>query len=245
MGYRLTQTFHLCPMKKNSEREPDLIQYRLEYSLNDDLPSERFFMATDPRDALSQLAYSCIKHIPVDSLSENEQDCFVKAFSNPTKPFLEKPDLLEVPKPIPDIDFPEPEPAPPATDEKSLDESNQDDFSEDGFVDIQDTESAVATPDLQPKPDPAAEHKIKQEERLAEIVKIEKQNQELLERYEKLNNKTRRIMEWFTPRIEIMTFEEHNRWTDSWTSIEYPLEPNEEDDSPNLEDSQVEKDPIG
>jgi hypothetical protein len=223
-------------MKKNSEREPDLIQYRLEYSLNDDLPSERFFMATDPWDALSQLAYSCIKHIPVDSLSENEQDCFVKAFSNPSKPFLEKPDLLEAPKPIPDVDFPEPEPPIPATDEKPSDESNQDDFAEDGFVDTQDSESADATPDLQPKPDPAAEHKAKQQERLSEIAKIEKQNQEILSRYEKLINKTRRIMEWFTPRIEVMTFEEHNRWTDSWTKLEYPLQPDKKDDSGIAED---------
>ena len=83
-------------MKKTKEREPDLIQYRLEYSLNDDLPSERFFMATDPRDALSQLAYSCIKHIPVDSLSEEEQDSFAKSFANPTKSFIDKPELLEV-----------------------------------------------------------------------------------------------------------------------------------------------------
>ena len=91
-------------MKKNNEREPDLIQYRLEYCLNDDLPSERFFMATDPRDALSQLAYSCIKYIPVDSLNEEEQDSFAKAFANPTKPLVQAPDLLPVPEPIPDID---------------------------------------------------------------------------------------------------------------------------------------------
>jgi hypothetical protein len=232
-------------MKNNSEREPDLIQYRLEYSLNDDLPSERFFMATNPRDALSQLAYSCIKHIPVESLSENEQDCFVKAFSDPSKPFLEKPDLHEVPKPIPHIDFPEPEPPRPAADEKSSNESSQDDFPEDRFGDIQDTKPADATPDLQPKPDPAAEYKSKQEERLAEIAKLEKQNQELLHRYEKLKNKTHRIMEWFTPRIEIMTFEEHNRWADSWTSIEYPLASDEEDDSSNLEDSDIEEAPTG
>ena len=163
-------------------------------------------MATNPRDALSQLAYTCIKHIPVDSLSESEQDCFVKAFSNPSKPFLEKPDLQEVPSPIPDIDFPEPEPPTPATDEKSIDESNESGFPEDGFVDIQDNEFGDTIPDLQPKPDPAAEHKIKQEERLAEIVKIEKENQELLERYEKLKHKTLRIIEWFTPRIEIHDF---------------------------------------
>ena len=60
-------------MKKNNEREPDLIQYRLEYSLNNDLPSERFLMATDPRDALSQLAYLCIKHIPVDNFTKEQE----------------------------------------------------------------------------------------------------------------------------------------------------------------------------
>jgi hypothetical protein len=43
-------------------------------------------------------------------------------------------------------------------------------------------------------------------------------------------------MEWFTPRIEIMTFEEHNRWTDSWTKLEYPLQPDQEDDSGIAED---------
>ena len=67
-------------------------------------------MATDPRDALSQLAYSCIKHIPVENLSEEEQDSFAKAFSNPNSPYKEKPQLFNVPEPIPDIDFPEPEP---------------------------------------------------------------------------------------------------------------------------------------
>ena len=112
-------------MKKNNEREPDLIQYRLEYCLNDDLPSERFFMATDPRDALSQLAYSCIKYIPVDSLNEEEQDSFAKAFANPTKPFVQAPDLLPIPEPIPDIDFPEPEPELPPAEPEKTEEQNE------------------------------------------------------------------------------------------------------------------------
>ena len=38
-----------------------------------------------------------------------------------------------------------------------------------------------------------------------------------------------------------MTFEEHNRWADSWTSIEYPLIADEEEDSTNLEDSETEE----
>ena len=220
-------------MKKNNEREPDLIQYRLEYCLNDDLPSERFFMATDPRDALSQLAYSCIKYIPVDSLNEEEQDSFAKAFANPTKPFVQAPDLLPIPEPIPDIDFPEPEPELPPAEPEKTEEQNEhgDGDSEEGFLGMsQENESENETLDLQPKPDPAAEHKAKQDERLAQISEIEKRNQLLQERFEKLSNKTRRILEWFTPRIEILNFEEHNRWSDSWTTIEYPLPPDQEDD---------------
>ena len=158
-------------MKKNNEREPDLIQYRLEYCLNDDLPSERFFMATDPRDALSQLAYSCIKYIPVDSLNEEEQDSFAKAFANPTKPFVQAPDLLPIPEPIPDIDFPEPEPELPPAEPEKTEEQNEhgDGDSEEGFLGMsQENESENETPDLQPKPDPAAEHKAKQDDSLSE-----------------------------------------------------------------------------
>ncbi len=228
-------------MKKDHKREPDLIQYRLEYSFNDDLPSERYFMATDPRDALSQVAYSCIKHIPVDSLTEIEQDCFVRAFSNPTKPFLQKPQLLFVPAPIPDIDFPEPEPMQPSPDPETSEEQRQGSDLEQGFPDIaQNNESENEAHELQPKPDPAAEHKTKQKERLVQIAEIEKNNQALLERYEKLSHKTTKILEWFAPRIEIITFEEHNRWTDSWTSIEYPLEPDQEEDPSEPDDPEAE-----
>ena len=43
-------------------------------------------------------------------------------------------------------------------------------------------------------------------------------------------------MEWFTPRISIQTFEEHNRWTDSWSTITYPLiSEDEEEESDKLE----------
>ena len=221
--------------EKESEREPDLIQYRLEYTLNDDLPSE-LLHATDPRDALSQLAYSCLKNIPVDNLSEEEQDCFAKAFANPTKPFIDKPEMLAVPEPIADIDFPEPEPEPPAPVPETKEEENKNGDSEEGFLGMpQENESENTTPDLQPKPDPAAEHKAKQDERLAQITEIEKRNQVLLQQYEKLCIKTRRILEWFTPRIEIFNFEEHNRWSDSWTKLEYPLPPDQDEESTEIE----------
>ena len=216
-------------MKKSKEREPDLIQYKLEYFMNDDLPSERFFMATSARDALSQLAYSCIKHIPVDNLSEQEQDGFAKAFSTPGTPFMMEPELLKVPDTIEDIDFPEPEPKPIVAKETSDQEEsdrmeNEDDFS----VSVDENNTP---PDLEHKPDPAIEHQNKQKERLNEISEIQLKNKQLIEEYENLHGKVRRIMEWFSPRITIQNFEEHNRWTDSWTSIEYPLvhEPKDQD----------------
>ena len=93
----------------------------------------------------------------------------------------------------------------------------------------------VIQPDLQPKPDPAAEHKAKQDERLAQIAEIEKHNRIIVEQYEKLVTKTQRILEWFTPRIEIFIFEEHNRWSDSWTKLEYPLPPDQDAESPEVE----------
>ena len=226
-------------MKKSQEKEPDLVEYRLEYSLNDDLPSERFFMATDPRDALSQLAYSCIKFIPVENLSEEEQDSFAKAFSNPNSPFKEKPQLFNVPEPIPDIDFPEPEPVKEVEiDEQAKGgEDGQQPNEEEGFLispEQQGQENSMMSAET--KPDPAAEHRVKQDERLSEIAQIEAKNQKLIEDYQKLNGKTRRIMEWFTPRISIQTFEEHNRWTDSWSTITYPLiSEDEEEESDKLE----------
>ena len=223
-------------MKKNNEREPDLIQYRLEYSLNADLPSERFLMATDPRDALSQLAYLCIKHIPVDNFTEEEQQCFAKAFANPSKSFIDKPELSAVPDPIQDIEFPEPEPEPPSKETVTPKEEDINGDTEEGFLGMSEEEDSGNTaPDLQPKPDPAAEHKAKQDERLAQIAEIEKHNRIIVEQHEKLVTKTQRILEWFTPRIEIFIFEEHNRWSDSWTKLEYPLPPDQDAESPEVE----------
>jgi hypothetical protein len=216
-------------MKKPKDREPDLIEYRLEYFMNDDLPSERFFMATCPRDALSQLAYSCIKHIPIDNLSEQEQDGFAKSFSNPSSPFIEEPKLLPVPDAIADIDFPEPEPEPQIQEELNNIEENNGLQNEGDFSDS--TNESIPTPPLEHKPDPAIEHQNKQMERLNEISEIQIKNQKLMEEYENLCAKVRKIMEWFCPRITVQTFEEHNRWSDSWAAIDYPLVSEKEDEN--------------
>ena len=47
-------SFH---MSSKREREPDLIQFRLEYVLDDDLSVEKFFMATDARRLKQHLVH--------------------------------------------------------------------------------------------------------------------------------------------------------------------------------------------
>ena len=93
-------------MKRKKEREPELLQYRIEYSIDDNFPTERFFMSLNPKDALSQLCHICIKSSPFDDLKQGELDLFTQAFSNPDIDTLERPELLPVPDPIPDEDFP-------------------------------------------------------------------------------------------------------------------------------------------
>lgn len=222
-------------MKKKKEREPDLIQFKIECSFNEDLPLEKFFMAHNREEALAQLAYSFIKQLPFKSIDEEQRDCFIKAFVDPTKPFLTKPKLAPVPEPIPDMDFPEPEPE--SIEVKTEKEENGEE--EEPLVSSPPDETPDPTVELQPKPDPAAEHLAKQQKRLAEIEEIEKHNQLLWENYEKLIDHTNQMIAWFTPRLQILVFEEYNRWSDSWNPIDYPLLPDQDEDTQALEDEHI------
>ena len=116
-----------------------------------------------------------------------------------------------------------PSPAEPETTE----EENNSDDSEEGFLGMSQENE---TPDPQPKPDPAAEHKAKQDERLAQISEIEKRTI-TLRAIRKLSNKTRRILDGLLHESEIFNFEEYNRWSDSWTKLEYPLPPDQDEES--------------
>lgn len=219
-------------MKRKKEREPELLQYRIEYSLNDDFPVERFFMSLNPKDALSQLCHICIKSSPFDDLKQGELDLFTQAFSNPDTITLERPDLLSVPDPIPDEDFPEPEPEPePKKIESVENEENDQDFenTEDFFNSTFQEEEHTLTPP-QVIPDPAAEHRKKQEERLEEITQIQSKNEALVREFENLRGKVTQVLEWFDTKLSIITFEEYNRWIDKWISIEYPLAKEDTDD---------------
>ena len=218
-------------MKRKKEREPELLQYRIEYSIDDNFPTERFFMSLNPKDALSQLCHICIKSSPFDDLKQGELDLFTQAFSNPDIDTLDRPELLPVPDPIPDEDFPEPEPEPEPekTEESEITEDDPDDETTEDFFNstFQQEEQTPTPPEV--KPDPAAEHRKKQAERLEEIALIQSKNEARTQEFENLKGKVAQVLEWFEAKLSILTFEEYNRWIDKWISLEYPL-PRDDDD---------------
>ena len=91
-------------MKKKREREPDLIEFKVNYTLDDDFPVEKYFMAYNSTDALKSFAQSCAKHLSEKTISDIEMSCFTAAFATPNEPYIEKPEIIPLPKPIPELD---------------------------------------------------------------------------------------------------------------------------------------------
>jgi hypothetical protein len=52
-------------MSKKLEREPDLIEFKVNYTLDQDLPVEKYFMAYNATEALKMFAHSCIKFLSI------------------------------------------------------------------------------------------------------------------------------------------------------------------------------------
>ena len=205
---------------KKRDREPELIQYRIEFSIEEDLPAERFLMALTPHDALSQLASMCIKNSPFKNLSKEEHDAFASAFSRSKAHDLLPPSLDPVPDPIPDLDIQETEAEiiPEKIEQKNDEENVPEEETEDQLNPFAQTEEVKPS-----KPDPAAEHRIKQQERLKQISEVEARNKQVLQGYENLVKKTEELTNWLSSRISIIAFEEYNRWIDKWVAIDYPL----------------------
>ena len=88
---------------KTREREPDLIQFRIEYMVDEDLPVESFFMAKDANDAIKIFGRSCLKYLNDRNLSDLSVDCFVNAYVNPGQPFLEPPVMVPILEALPDF----------------------------------------------------------------------------------------------------------------------------------------------
>ena len=148
-------------MKRDQDREPELIQYKLEYSLNDGFPAERFFMALSPKEALEQLLLTCIKSSPFDNFNEQEKEILAEAFSSGSTDLLKKPDLLVIPEALPDKDFPEPESLPPPESKQPIQNESESGENLDFFNTPE--EEIKLLPFGKPTPE---EYRAKQKERL-------------------------------------------------------------------------------
>ena len=233
-------------MSSKREREPDLIQFRLEYVLDDDLPVEKFFMATDARNAIGMFAHSCQKFLSERNMSDQAIDCFAKAFANPGKSFLDPPEILPVPEEIPEYiksqeEVEQEAAAVQRAKEALVEESSppvdpfmQAEDGEEGSPPVE--ENIFAAPAKEEKADPAIEHAAKKAKREEEIMEARKENEKRQMAYENLSGMVLRMVKELNDRLSIIKFEEHDRWSDKWNPLAYPLPEEALEDSHSSED---------
>ena len=213
-------------------REPDLIQFRIEYVLDNDLPVEKFFMALNEKDAIKMFAHSCQKFLSHQSMSEEATDCFVNSFANPGQSFLDEPAMVPVPEEIPEYEPPEEEEPTETQDaqKETLEPPPADPFmqQEDGeepslFAQNTERDNVFGSPANEQKEDPAIEHARKKAERDMEIQEANQENERRKTEYEQLSSLVLQQVDELNDRLSIIHFEQHNRWADKWNPIPYPF----------------------
>jgi hypothetical protein len=252
--------FHMSSKKR--EREPDLNQFRIESVVDDDLPIETFFMALDSREAIKMLAYSCLKYLSVRNMSETAIDCFVNAYANPGKSFLEPPEMIPVPEPLTDLKV-----AAGNISKTEVSELEQESNQDSGEVFPQTNEARneeISPPDpsgdsegegekkpldgtpgekniftdppKEEKPNPAIEHAREKKVREEEIIQAKTENERRRMEYESLSKMALLQVEELNERLSVLKVDEHNRWSDEWASITYPLADEDEGHSESPEE---------
>ena len=239
-------------MSSKREREPDLIQFRIEYEIDDELPVEKFFMATDARSAIGMFAHSCQKFLSEPNLSDHAIDCFAKAFADQGKPFLDPPEMIPVPEQIPEYEKPEGEEEEDQVEENISEVQNtgegtseesspsvdpfmqSEEGGDDGSPPVE--ENIFDAPAKEGRVDPAIAHAEKKAKREEEILTARNENEKRRREYENLSSTTLRLVEELNGKLSVLALEEHNRWSDKWNPLSYPLKEEELVDSGISED---------
>ncbi len=230
-------------MRKKKEREPDFFQFSVEYSLDNDSPVERHYMALNSTDALKMFAHGMMKPMFGKIFEESQVESFQKAFAIPDNKLDGEPDLIPVPDPLPELELPDVEeealnadPSPEDLPETKGDSGNSEESS---FGEVPENEEHIfemsQIADNKPKkPDPVALHKEKMREREAEIDEINRKNELIMQRHKNSLGLTLEMMEQVNNRLEVLNFSQYNRWADRWEKLSFPPEKCEEE---NGEDS--------
>jgi hypothetical protein len=97
-------------------------------------------------------------------------------------------------------------------------------------------ENIFAAPAKEGKADPAIEHATKKAKREEEIMEARKENEKRQMAYENLSGTVLRLVKELNEKLSILAFEEHDRWSDKWNSLSYPLPEEALEDSHSSED---------
>ena len=222
-------------MRKKVEREPDLVEFKVNYTLDGDLPVEKYFMAYNSTDALKAFAQSCVKFLDEKNLSEIELSCFLESYANPEEFCIEKPELISDPKPVPELDeevlknYEEQKKkeieSESATDKVQAEVSNMDQMI--GQDQSEEHVDNFAVPvEKKTIVDPRIEHAELKAKREQDLQIISEQNKKNLESYEYLTAKTSQRIQTINQRIQIIEFSEFFKWSDKWVDLPLPKNSN-------------------
>ncbi|OUU11680.1 MAG: hypothetical protein CBC00_03600 [Verrucomicrobia bacterium TMED40] len=218
-------------MKKKHEREPEQIQYHFEYAIGEDLPVEIYLTATVQEEAIRSFARHCIRFLDAKNLSDEQQEAFLNAVLQTEDSSKHLPGILPVPERLPDLELPQDSPKPSSQEIQETPVSEpKDPLSEDnaeaGGFGSGPSEEQDATELFAPqpsKPDPHEEHKRKQIERESEIERINQHNAAIIDKHQRLTGEALSQAQWLKGQLRVLTFEEHNRWSDKWTALPHPF----------------------
>jgi hypothetical protein len=222
-------------MRKKVEREPDLVEFKINYTLDEDLPVEKYFMAYNSTDALKAFAQSCIKFLEEKNLSEVELNCFLETYAKPEEICIEKPELISDPKPIPELDEEvlknyEEQKKIEVERESALDTDVPENSNTEQMIGQDQTEEQVdnfAVPvEKKSIVDPRIEHAELEAKRDAELKIISDQNKKNLANYEYLTAITSQRIQRINHRIQIIEFSEYFKWSDKWVDLPLPKNSN-------------------
>ena len=220
-------------MRKKREREPEQINYRIEYVIDNSLPTESFLTATNALSAIRSFALICIKFSEQKNLSEKEKNLFIDFFSNQTTTVPEKPKLMDLPEKIPDLEVDD-----LSVDSEFENKAEQTDHSgssdtlmdSEGMIEDQGTlEVQTSKENISPVLEKRKKHAAKQAERLDEIRKIKLENLKREDAYNALIRKATMQIQNLKGRLSILTFEEYNRWSDKWSDVDFTFNENIDD----------------
>jgi len=212
-------------MKKKREREPDLIEFKVNYTLDGDIPVEKYFMAYNANEAIKSFAHSCVKFLSDKNFSDIEMSCFTNAFTSPTEPYLTKPKENALPKPIPALDEAELVKFEEIKKEELLTEqalSNPQSEEANRPLDTAEEIDIFTPPVKVEKVDPRLEHAERAAEYSKKVNAITAENKKILEIYESLILKTNQRITKINQRINIIEISEYFKWSDKWIDVPIP-----------------------